>query len=314
MPKTGCHPGFLNNDSIRRSKMSNVVNIHDQRSDNGYFGPARVLEVEVDSGKVLVAASGDAGLQKSWAVNAVPGCAGFSTNDEVLVMGQGTDQLYIIGVLNAAPQPSRLAVDAGVYASVSDKEHKKSLQIFSGDDELLFEFEPDTDRIRLYMDSPNLEVQNRMGDLCFNTAGRMQMKARSIELNGRHRIHLGLGQSSGRKQSEISLERNRVRLEGEEACIHAGRGDFRFAEMCYTGKRFIGNVVHASFIMRRMESTVRTLVSRARNVYQKVDELAQLKAGRVRALVQGSYHMKAEHTIMKAEKDYKVNADQIHLG
>ena len=293
--------------------MSNVVNMYDQRPNTGYFGPARVLEVAADSGKVLVAAEDDV-VQNSWAVNAIPGYPEFCVDDEVLVTGEGADRLYIIGVLNIAPKPSRVDVDGGVYASVSNNEDKKSLQVFSGSDELLFEFEPDTDRIRLYMDTPNLEVQNRTGDLCFNTAGRMHMKARSIELDGRHHIQMGVTQSTGTKRSQISLERNRVKLESEEACIHAGRGDFRFAEMCYTGKRFIGNVVHASFVMRRMESTVRTLVSRARNVYQKVDELAQLKAGRVKALVQGSYHMKAENTIMKAEKDYKVNADQIHLG
>jgi len=294
--------------------MSNVVNIQDQGSDKGYFGPARVLEVEVDSGKVLVAAQAGANVRKLWALNAIPGYRRFSTDDEVLVMGEGADRFYIIGVLNAVQLPPTLAVDAGVYASVSGKGRKKSLQIFSGEDKLLFEYEPDTDRISLHMDSPNLEVRNKTGDMCFNTDGHLRMKARSIELEGRHRIHMGLGQASGRKPSEISLERNRVRLEGEEACIHAGRGDFRFAEMCYTGKRFIGNVVHASLVARRMESTIRTIVSKAKNVYQKVDELAQLKAGRVRNLVGGSYHLKAEHVLVKAEKDYKVNADKIHLG
>ncbi len=293
--------------------MPNVVNIVDQKPETGYFGPARVLEVEAGSGKVLVTASDDI-IRASWAVNAIPGYSEFCVDDEVLVTGGGVDRLYIIGVLNISPKPSRVDVGGGVYASISSKANKKSLQVFSGNDELLFEFEPDTDRIRLYMDTPNLEVKNRTGDLCFNTAGRMRMKARSIELDGHHRIQMGVAQSTGTKRSQISLERSRVKMEGEEACIHAGRGDFRFAEMCYSGKRFIGNVVHASFVMRRMESTVRTMVSRARNIYQKVDELAQLKAGRMKTLVQRSYHMKAENTIMKAEKDYKVNADQIHLG
>ena len=64
----------------------------------------------------------------------------------------------------------------------------------------------------------------------------------------------------------------------------------------------------------RLETVARTVMSNAENVYQKVEKLAQLQAGRVRTLVRSSWHIKARDTILKAEKDYKVNAEKIHLG
>lgn len=294
--------------------MSNVVNMQIPVTGGRYFGPASVLDYDADTGEVQIALTGGVHADEVWAINAVPGYTEFSGNDEVLVMGETGGPLYVIGMLRAARQQARLPVEAGVYATVSGDAQGRTLQVFSAEDELLLEFEPGSDRVRLYTDSPHLEVQNRLGDMCFRTAGRMSLAARSIELDSRHAIRMEVGASSGKKNSRISLERNRVTLEGEEAGINAGQGDFRIAELCYTGTRFTGNVVQASIVARRLQSTVRTLVSRARNFYQKVDQLAQQKAGRVRALVEGTYHVKAENTIMKADKDYKVNAEKIHLG
>ena len=294
--------------------MSNVVNMQIPAAGGRYFGPARVLDYDADAGKLRIALTIGAHVDEVWAINAVPGYSEFSAGDEVLVMGETGCPLYIIGVLHSARQQDRLPVESGVYATVSGEAQAKALRVFSADDELLLEFEPGSDRVRLYTDTPNLEVQNRVGDLCFRTAGRMSLEARSIELDSRHTIRMAVGASSGRQNTQIRLERNRLSMDSAEAGINAGRGDFRIAELSYTGTRLSGNVVQASIVARRFESTVRTLVSRARNFYQKIDQLAQQKAGRVRTLVEGSYHVKAENTIMKADKDYKVNAEKIHLG
>jgi len=63
-----------------------------------------------------------------------------------------------------------------------------------------------------------------------------------------------------------------------------------------------------------LETRAATVISHAGNVYETVEELAQLQAGRQRTLIQGSCHLKARDAFMKAEKDFKVDGEQIHLG
>jgi hypothetical protein len=45
-----------------------------------------------------------------------------------------------------------------------------------------------------------------------------------------------------------------------------------------------------------------------------VKDLAQQRAGRVRTLVDGSYHVKSRTTLLSAEEDVKVQGERIHLG
>ena len=49
-------------------------------------------------------------------------------------------------------------------------------------------------------------------------------------------------------------------------------------------------------------------MAKAKNVYQTISELSQLKAGRQRTLVDHTCHMKAKKTIYKSETDFKVKA------
>ncbi|HUA65093.1 MAG TPA: DUF3540 domain-containing protein [Alphaproteobacteria bacterium] len=69
-----------------------------------------------------------------------------------------------------------------------------------------------------------------------------------------------------------------------------------------------------SLVAKRLETRAETVVAKAGNVYETVEELAQLQSGRMRTLVKGSCHLKAREAFLKAEQDFKVDGKQIHLG
>jgi hypothetical protein len=56
------------------------------------------------------------------------------------------------------------------------------------------------------------------------------------------------------------------------------------------------------------------VVSRARNVYQSVQELWQQQAGSLRTLVSGTAQLKAREVSHRAQDAYKIRAEKIHLG
>jgi len=70
----------------------------------------------------------------------------------------------------------------------------------------------------------------------------------------------------------------------------------------------------ARWIVDKLETLAGTLMERAKNVYRSVEQLAQLRAGRMRTLVEETSHFRSRNAYVKAERDYKINADQIHLG
>ena len=65
---------------------------------------------------------------------------------------------------------------------------------------------------------------------------------------------------------------------------------------------------------RRLETQAETVTAKAKNVYQSVEELSQLQAGRTRTLVEGSCHLQARDAFLNAGEDFKIDGKQIHLG
>jgi hypothetical protein len=58
----------------------------------------------------------------------------------------------------------------------------------------------------------------------------------------------------------------------------------------------------------------RSLTEKVTDAMRWVANLAQLKAGRRRLLVEGKDYERSERKIVKAKKDVRVNGERIHLG
>lgn len=61
-----------------------------------------------------------------------------------------------------------------------------------------------------------------------------------------------------------------------------------------------------------MEAT--TLTQRIESAFQWVKDLLQIRAGRLRSVVEGSAHQMAERTFIRSEKETKVDGEKIYLG
>lgn len=70
----------------------------------------------------------------------------------------------------------------------------------------------------------------------------------------------------------------------------------------------------ARWIVDRMETLAGTLVEKARNSYRTVEQLAQLRTGRMRTLVNQTFQFKSRKAFLKSEEDFKIKGEKIHLG
>jgi len=68
------------------------------------------------------------------------------------------------------------------------------------------------------------------------------------------------------------------------------------------------------WIADRVETLAGTVVERAKNTYRAVERLSQTTAGRMRTLVDETYHFKSKRAFLKSEEDFKIKGDKIHLG
>ena len=127
-------------------------------------------------------------------------------------------------------------------------------------------------------------------------------------------VRLAVEDGVGLLRSAVSLGSRKMKLSSSELGITAQRGTFQVEETRYTGKRFLGKIAYAQLIVGKLGTLAESIVEKAKNVYRTVEQLSQLKTGRMRTLIESTYHLKAKKAFLRSEEDFKVKADKIHLG
>jgi Protein of unknown function (DUF3540) len=245
-----------------------------------YFGPGRVLGTAEEAGFVRILLGdlsadreAEARIPVSLPVDPDPG-------DLVLVAGEARAGFFILAVLergftDTAPV-SRLESSEGAVASVEEATETSTIKVFSKRQDLLFEYEPTTEKMRLHV-AP--------GDLEINVPGSIRFQAG-----------------------------NRVDLVGREVNLQAESGTVRIDKMKFIGNRVDGVLKKSRLFIDRAERISKTVIEKSCNVYQTVEQLTQLRTGRLRTKVDSTYHVKARSAYLKAEQDVNVDGQRINLG
>jgi hypothetical protein len=261
--------------------MLNVVTKFGWMTETRYLGPAQVLDLDETENRVLLNLTGLPEGNMAWAQVALAGSHELAPGDTVLAVGNDLVDLYIIGLMNrkekSAGALKKIALSGGTYATTTGPSQDQKLQIFSKRNELLFEYDEEKNKARVNLESGDLEFITQNGNISF---------------------------TSGRE----------ILLQGQSVGVMAQRGDFRVEEMTCTGKRLQGEIGYVKLIAERMETISQSIIEKAKNVFRTVEQLSQLKTGRMRTLVDSTFHFKAKKAFLKAEEDYKIKAEKIHLG
>ena len=188
------------------------------------------------------------------------------------------------------------------------------LRVFSREGALNFEYDPQLNRTRVCVPCGDLEFIVPQGSVEFRTAREIRFHSESIEMTGRRGIRLAVLDVIGRALSAVDLQPGRLKLNGPALDVTAGRADVRVQEAKCTGRRFLARFGFVQLILGKLESVSDCIVEKAKNVYRTVEELTQLKSGRLRTLVESSAHFKANTAFFKTTEDFNVDGEKINLG
>ena len=92
--------------------------------------------------------------------------------------------------------------------------------------------------------------------------------------------------------------------------FRAPKGSFNFS----SGEAIDMHAPEVKVTAGKWTVVARTLSEKVTNALRWVTELAQLKAGRRRTLVEGKDYERSERKILKSKKDVRLNGERIHLG
>jgi hypothetical protein len=295
--------------------MSHVTAIEHVPNQSRYFGPGRVLEVDIDDRRAQLALENEPGATPIWAQVALPDVGCIDAGSSVLVMGDSLDALFVVGVLaSASTQTRHLALANGTYVEVSGDAEAEVLQVFSKTRQLVFEYDATRDVARLNLESGDLELCAENGNIVLDAARDIRMNAGTVDVTANHRVRVGVADGVGVEPAGLFVTGKRVDLKSQFLGVQAQRGDLQVPEMQYVGRSLVARLGRVQLVAKRLETIAETVIEKAKNTYRSVDELVQLTAGRVRTLVDSTFHLKSKRVYLRAKKDVKIDGDRIHLG
>ncbi len=283
-----------------------------------YFGPAEVLDVQEDKGLVLLQIEGTQ-EDETWARLAIPYSSDIVRGEMVLAAGEDVHNLYIIGLLNnktcAGTGEKQISTKDGASANVNAEGETEKLEVRSGSGEVIFEYDPEKGKSRVNIQSGDLEFVTKKGSINFISAKNIHFFCReSMEMMSMQGIRMAIARAKDKMISSLAISSEKMKIQSPDLDISADKGTIGIKETAYTGEKVSCSVESAGLTMDRLDSTVNTAISKAKNVYKTVEGLTQLYTKQMRTLVDSSYHFKSKKAFLKAEEDFKINAENIHLG
>jgi hypothetical protein len=273
---------------------------HAQSSERSSAQIVRVVSVTPSS--LLVAAL--RGPAEPWQVaSALPEGTQLVHGDQVVVLSSAHGPIAVARLRrDEAPETRETehALSDGARVTLGTTQ----IVVERADGTPLFRYEAGAAHGKVTLASESLELGASAGDLSLTAAGAIRLQSRSLS------ACTGMPGHS----STLSLEPRRARLRADAVELSADAFKLDAHEAELSGDDLQSHFKRARLKVERLETIADSVVSRARNVYQNVQELLQQQAGSLRTLVAGTAQLKAREVAQRAEEAYKIRGEKIHIG
>lgn len=211
--------------------------------------------------------------------------------------------------------PERLTTEQGASAAIVERDGEQCIEVRDSLQRLLFEYHPQSGKGSLTMPQGDLALHAPQGNIDLVAGRGIRCTSKdTISLTSARAVEIAARRADGSGESALTLERGLARLRGKRLEVAGEQADIAIDEAAYQGRRLALTVDNVRMVMDKVERVAVRVIERAHDVYRYVQNLDLHKSRRARVLVEDSYHVHSERTVIKARKDVKIKGDKIHLG
>lgn len=178
---------------------------------------------------------------------------------------------------------------------------------------LLFEYDAASGRGTLLMPEGDLRLCAPRGSIELLAAHGIRAAAGG-ELSLSSATAASLRVEGAEVTSALRLEGDCAGLEGRALDVTAQETELSLGDVRARAGSVQASADSAELTFGTVLRTAGRVIDRAENLYQRVSELCEIKAGRLRALVREGVWIKGEDTTLLARRDVRVDGEHINIG
>jgi len=112
----------------------------------------------------------------------------------------------------------------------------------------------------------------------------------------------------------MNLRGSNIALQSNNLELHALRAKAFIADFSFLGRTFRAHMEAVKIVAHTVSSVADRIIQRARQSYRLIEDLDQVKAGRISSIARGVLFMKGKRSSLMAENKVKIDGEKIHLG
>lgn len=179
---------------------------------------------------------------------------------------------------NAAPESTRtLEASNGTRVAIVKRGPTERIEVRDSSCRLVFELDTATNKATLTIPEGDLALRAPNGNIDLVAGGRVAIQSKTIAIEA--------------KRAELELD-----------------------DVVFAGLRLAARVGEMTIAGERLETRVERIFERAKSVFRTAEDLAQLKAGRARTVVQGGYALRSGHTSIESKQETKIDGAEVLIG
>jgi hypothetical protein len=220
-----------------------------------------------------------------------------------------------IGRADVPRAQRRLVATSGASTAVTDRDGVEQIEVRDAQQRLVFCFDPVTGKGIVSAPAGDLTLHAPQGNIDL-VAGR------SIRCRSEEQICLEAGPAdpappcdvTGTRRSSLVLGPALATLRSGALRLLGQHAEVAIDETSYRGQRLAASLEEAKLVVTRLETVANRLLERAKSVFRTVEDLHQLRAGRMRTIAEQSYYLRGGHASLEADDDMKIDGKSIQLG
>jgi hypothetical protein len=283
-----------------------------------YVRPAMVLETLADK-RFKVRLRLDDHAYSLEVRLAVPLAGPLRPGAEVVVAGEDAHHGFIIGILQH-PDPGdadtrQVLSPSGASARAVSTAEGERIQVHDAEHRLIFEYDPVAGKSSLAVPHGDLELLAREGDIRLRAGRQIQIQSDDqLHLTAAHAVTMSAATKTGGRPSRLRIDGSGAVLSGQRLGVSAQEADLHIDATTFHGRQLTAALERAKVVAGKLETVAVRLIERAKESYHFVEKLHEIKAGRMRRLIRGAFHLQSENTSILAKDDVRIDGKRINLG
>jgi hypothetical protein len=137
----------------------------------------------------------------------------------------------------------------------------------------------------------------------------------SVQFDGDVEMVTKNGQFQLAAQKGISLTTvEQIGMVSSDLKVHSQRAEVSISQLFYLGTSIFAQLGKIKVLATTVESTVKRLTQKIMQSYRTVEDLDQVKAGKIDYNAEKTMSLHGKYSLITAKKDIKIDGKMIHMG